>query len=171
MSNRIEVTEAEIEILYQRLFKEAEVSGYHLNPELEFTKEFIKGLLINQKRYGYMNCPCRLASGKAEADLDMVCPCDYRDADLTEYGCCFCGLYVNAAVAEGKQTIGSIPDRRPVGGEKSNMENHPSETGNLKALPLPVWRCKVCGYLCARDTPPEVCPICKAQKERFERFI
>jgi ferredoxin-thioredoxin reductase catalytic chain len=38
-------------------------------------------------------------------------------------------------------------------------------------LPLPVWRCRVCGYLCARDGPPEVCPICKARKERFERFM
>jgi rubrerythrin len=29
----------------------------------------------------------------------------------------------------------------------------------------------VCGYLCARDGPPEVCPICKARRERFEMFI
>jgi ABC-type ATPase with predicted acetyltransferase domain len=30
---------------------------------------------------------------------------------------------------------------------------------SLTNLPYPVWRCKVCGYLCARDGPPEVCPI------------
>ncbi|MGQ9817596.1 MAG: rubredoxin-like domain-containing protein, partial [bacterium] len=30
---------------------------------------------------------------------------------------------------------------------------------------------KVCGYLCARNSPPEICPICKATKERFEKFI
>jgi rubrerythrin len=35
---------------------------------------------------------------------------------------------------------------------------------------LPVWRCKVCGYLCAREGPPDVCPICKVTKDRFERF-
>jgi rubrerythrin len=29
----------------------------------------------------------------------------------------------------------------------------------------------VCGYLCARDEPPETCPVCKAKKERFERFV
>lgn len=33
------------------------------------------------------------------------------------------------------------------------------------------WRYRVCGYLCARDGPPEVCPVCKAKKDRFERFI
>jgi rubrerythrin len=35
---------------------------------------------------------------------------------------------------------------------------------------LPVWRCTVCGYLCAREGPPDVCPICKVTKDRFERF-
>lgn len=33
-----------------------------------------------------------------------------------------------------------------------------------------VWRCRVCGYLCARAGPPETCPICKAGRERFEPF-
>ena len=38
-------------------------------------------------------------------------------------------------------------------------------------IKYPVWRCNVCGYLCARENPPEICPICKAKKERFEIFI
>jgi len=33
-----------------------------------------------------------------------------------------------------------------------------------------VWRCRVCGYLCARERPPAVCPICKATSDRFEAF-
>ncbi len=33
-----------------------------------------------------------------------------------------------------------------------------------------VYRCTVCGYLCARDEPPDLCPICRAKKERFEKF-
>lgn len=41
----------------------------------------------------------------------------------------------------------------------------------MKSFSYPVRRCKVCGYLCARDEPTEVCPICKAKKERFEKFI
>jgi len=47
----------------------------------------------------------------------------------------------------------------------------PSQQPALRTVALPVWRCKVCGYLCARDSPPEVCPICKAKKDRFEVFI
>jgi len=41
----------------------------------------------------------------------------------------------------------------------------------IAELPFPIWRCKVCGYLCARDEPPAVCPICRARKERFEKFL
>lgn len=35
---------------------------------------------------------------------------------------------------------------------------------------MQVWRCKVCGYLCARRDPPEICPICKVTRDRFEPF-
>ena len=35
---------------------------------------------------------------------------------------------------------------------------------------IPIWRCVVCGYLAARETPPPICPICKAKADRFERF-
>jgi ferredoxin-thioredoxin reductase catalytic chain len=40
-----------------------------------------------------------------------------------------------------------------------------------KKLPYQVWRCKVCGYLCARNEPPGICPICGVTKERFEIFM
>jgi len=158
-----------VQALYERLKREAEAGGYHLNPDLEFTKELIKGLLINEARYGYAACPCRKASGAKEQDLDMICPCDYRDPDLDEYGSCYCALYVSGASARGEKPAQAIPDRRPPGGPTKQPAQQPAL--NLGMLPYPVWRCKVCGYLCAREGPPEVCPVCKAKKERFERFI
>ena len=78
---------------------------------------------------------------------------------------------MTAAVAAGKQVVESIPDRRLAEEKKNNMAKKLTEQDEMKSLPLPVWRCKVCGYLCARNDPPEVCPICKAKKERFERFM
>ena len=89
MSDEAIVTKEEIDELYQRLKREAEEHGYHLNPDVEFTKELVRGILLNEKRYGYWNCPCRLASGNQEEDLDIICPCDYRDPDLTDYGTCY----------------------------------------------------------------------------------
>ena len=89
MNSELTVTEEEVEKLYQKLEKDAEANGYHLNPDVEFTKELVKGILLNDKRYGYWNCPCRLASGDKQQDLDIICPCDYRDADLTDYSTCY----------------------------------------------------------------------------------
>jgi ferredoxin-thioredoxin reductase catalytic chain len=167
--NEIQITGEKIEKLYQKLDREAEAGGYHLNPDVEFTKELVRGILVNQKRYGYWSCPCRLASGVKAEDLDIICPCDYRDPDLTDHGACYCALYVSEEVVKGQKAVSSIPERRPSAEERSKVT--PKAKVPSSELPLPVWRCKVCGYLCARESPPEVCPICKAKKERFERFL
>ena len=29
------------------------------------------------------------------------------------------------------------------------------------------WYCKQCGYICYREEPPYLCPICKANRELF----
>ena len=164
--NKVVIKDSLVEALFEKLKKNAEDFGYNLNPDIEFTKELVRSLLINEKRYGYQSCPCRLASGTREEDLDIICPCDYRDAVLNQFGCCFCSLYVSGDVVQGKKKAGSIPERRPIKEERNKMKEETKT--NLK---LPVWRCKVCGYLCARGEPPEVCPICKASKDRFERFM
>ncbi|MBN2379526.1 ferredoxin:glutaredoxin reductase [candidate division WOR-3 bacterium] len=164
-------TPGEIDALHMQLKEEAEASGYHLNPDTEFTKELVRSLLINEARYGYWSCPCRLADGEKREDLDIICPCDYRDADIEAYDSCYCALYVSEKVMDGEKTPQSIPERRPERKERSQF-NERSEAGtSTPALSKPVWRCRVCGYLCARDEPPGVCPICKAKKDRFERFM
>jgi ferredoxin-thioredoxin reductase catalytic subunit len=132
----------------------------------------LSSILINQQRYGYGACPCRLASGKNEEDLDIICPCDYRDPDLDEYGACYCGLYVSGEILRGEKDLTSIPERRTPFDDKNESTGHESDIGiSVANLKFPVWRCKVCGYLCARNEPPEICPICKVGKERFERFL
>ena len=168
MNGMPEIPQKDIDALYLKLFNEAEWSGYHLNPDVEFTKGLVKGLLTNEKRYGYWNCPCRRATGVKMDDLDVICPCDYRDPDLNDYGTCYCGLYVSYKVVKGEQQIGSIPERRPPAEERKKRRAPVIEQSKLSKK---VWRCKVCGYICARDVPPEVCPICFAHKDRFERFM
>jgi ferredoxin-thioredoxin reductase catalytic chain len=166
------VDEQEIDRVYSILKNEAESGGYFLNPDVDFTKNLVRGLLKNEQRYGYRACPCRLASGKKEEDLDIICPCVYRDPDINDFGACYCALYVSETVVHGKKLTGPVPERRPPRSErvKKSAGFFPS-TSLTHTLPLPVWRCTVCGYLCAREKPPEICPICKAKKERFERFI
>ena len=165
-----EINYNDVEKLFKILNEEAEASGYHLNPDTDFTKDLLKGLIANEKRYGYRVCPCRLASGKKSDDIDIICPCDYRDSDLNDFGTCYCSLYVSQEILDGEKEPEPIPERRP---KKEEREKIKKESGGIKisTLKKPVWRCKVCGYLCARDEPPEICPICKAKKERFEKFI
>lgn len=157
----------EVELLLEKLRQEGEPAGYYLNPDEAFVRELLEGLIVNAERFGYMACPCRLSAGEKAEDLDIICPCDYRDPDLSEYGACYCGLYVAEEIRRGEKKLKPIPERR-----------QPSETRGAhpvsplpSSLPYPVWRCKVCGYLCARDKAPAVCPICKAKAERFERFL
>jgi ferredoxin-thioredoxin reductase catalytic chain len=159
--------------LFEKLDREARESGYNLNPDPGFTLELVESLLINEGRYGYWACPCRLAEGDKTEDLDIICPCDYRDEDLEEYGTCYCALYVSAAAVRGEVPIKPIPERRPSRKRRKQFLKPQGAGGDFhgNSLPVPVWRCNVCGYLCARNTPPEVCPICKAKKERFARFL
>lgn len=151
-----EISKEEILAYYEALKNRTQKSGYLLNPDEDFTLSIVESLIINEKRYGYPLCPCRLSSGSREKDLDIICPCDYRDQDLSEFGRCYCALYVSHN-ATNEQLSGPIPERRT----KSKHENETKIT---------VWRCRVCGYLCARPQPPEICPICGATKNRFEPF-
>jgi len=170
MNGEAVIPSEKIDVLYKRLYQEAEAAGYHLNPDQEFTRGLVEGLLTNEQRYGYWACPCRLATGDKQKDLDVICPCDYRDADLVQWGACYCALYVSDEIRRGERQAESIPERRPPEGQRlqDRPARAPARPGGEPALP--VWRCRVCGYLCAREDPPAVCPICKARRERFERF-
>lgn len=178
----IKVSQEEIEKLFRSLKKDAESYGYNLNPDEDFTKALVRGLIINSERYGYPSCPCRLSTGKIDDDRDIICPCDYRDADINDFGACYCGLYVDEEIKDGTKKLVSIPERRymmpSLNEEKSDetkQDNLPSIIGTifnaLENKKLYIWRCKVCGYLCAREKPPGVCPICKVKQDRFERIF
>lgn len=103
----------DIEQLYDALKKIQEPKGYCFNNDKEKVFALLKGLLINKDRYGYMSCPCRLASGNYEKDKDIICPCVYRSPDCEEYGSCYCSLYVSHEWNEGKMPHTYVPERRP----------------------------------------------------------
>lgn len=53
------------------------------------------GVLENLKNYGLKYCPCRLISGDAEADLKLICPCQFEAQQVwTDKGECWCGLFI-----------------------------------------------------------------------------
>lgn len=165
----------------RRAESDAKSRGYFLNPDTSFLNDLLAGLVENERRYGYPSCPCRIATGKFELDRDIICPCDYRDADVEEYGACYCALYVRKDIFEGKTPLNPVPERRPPqkqraaisaagtpvsvsvkAAEKPDVEKKESGAPGMK-----LWYCKQCGYVALRDEPPYLCPICKAKKEMF----
>lgn len=101
------------ETLYEQLKKTQEPKGYFFNRDKALVMELMEGLLANKKRYGYMCCPCRLASEDREKDRDIICPCAYREEDVRQYGSCYCALYVSSDWNDGKIPHEYVPERRP----------------------------------------------------------
>jgi ferredoxin-thioredoxin reductase catalytic chain len=99
--------------LYEALKKTQEPKGYYFSNDKKRVFELLDGLLVNKDRYGYMVCPCRLASGNRENDKDIICPCVYRKPDVEEFGSCYCNLYVSKEWNEGKIPHEYVPERRP----------------------------------------------------------
>ncbi len=175
------MTSITIDQVRKRAEADARTYGYQLTPDPELLQMFLEGLKTNEERYGYPSCPCRLASGKLEFDRDIICPCDYRDPDVQEYGACYCRLYVTKEVFDSKQ-LPDVPERRPIEKQAKSYEAAaesgktppqptlatPTETTKPAEAPKArLWYCKQCGYVVYRDDPPYVCPICKAKKEMF----
>lgn len=152
----------------EKIKADADSGGYTLNPDNDFVLNLVEGLVANKDRYGMESCPCRLFVGAPEDNTDILCPCIYRDDDLAEYGACFCALYVSP---QAPPSVKQIPERRPPLAARTKKQAVPEIHGGLGELAYPVYRCTVYGYLCANNNPPHTCPICKAGKERFERFI
>lgn len=99
--------------LYETLKKIQEAKGYYFSNDQQHVYELLESLLLNKDRYGYMVCPCRLASGDRAADKDIVCPCVYREPDVKEFGSCYCNLYVSKAWNDGTIAHEYVPERRP----------------------------------------------------------
>ena len=87
--------------------------GYYFNNDRRQTMLLLKSLLVNHKRYGYMSCPRRLATGMRERVKDIICCCVYREADVGEFGTCYCGLYV-AENSKEKFISVNVPERRRI---------------------------------------------------------
>jgi len=174
-----------VEAVRRRAEADARTYGYYLHPDPDFLNDLLEGLRRNEERYGYPSCPCRLASGKFEFDRDIICPCDYRDPDVAEFGACYCALYVRRDLFEGKTPIQPVPERRPLEKQARAYEmshevisRETSQTKTTAALApetapkvkLKLWYCRQCGYVVFREDPPYVCPVCKAKREMFAKL-
>ena len=103
----------DVEKLYGMLKKTQEAKGYYFNQDKARVFDLLEALILNKERYGYMACPCRLASGDRDNDKDIICPCIYRIPDVKEFGSCYCNLYVSPDWNAEKIPHDYVPERRP----------------------------------------------------------
>ncbi|MBM2834182.1 MAG: Glutaredoxin protein [Candidatus Brocadiaceae bacterium] len=122
-----------IEKMRDWLVREAKSHGYTINPDKQVVEEILTGLAINEKRYGYKACPCRLATGKYQLDCDIICPCSYCFQDVEKNGRCYCSLFVSDRfVASDPALPQYVPDLR-----------ERSETGGSRVAPVAEEVCEV----------------------------
>jgi len=165
-----------IDEVKRRAQQDAKSRGIRLTPDEKLLHVLLEGLKTNEERYGYPSCPCRMASGDFETDRDIICPCDYRDPDVAEYGCCYCSLYVDDEIHEDRKQARAIPERRPYDKQMAALglaekETEEEEIGEMMKSSRKLLYCKQCGYVVFSDDPPYVCPICKAKREMFEEIV
>ena len=165
-----------IEETRKRAERDAARNRMYLCPVPDLLSNLLKGLGENEERYGYPSCPCRIASGNIEKDRDIICPCDYRDPDVEEYGQCYCALYVNEAMYQGKQSTESIPERRPIDKQMASLGFDQEKVNKIEledalSTTRRLLYCKQCGYIVLREDPPYKCPICQAKRELFAEIV
>jgi len=172
-----------LEEVRQRAEIDARTHGCYLTPDQAFLNDLFEGLKKNEERYGYPACPCRMAVGKFELDRDIICPCDYRDPDVEEFDACYCALYVSRRVYEGKKTLGSIPERRPLekqlrayglpseAPDETEAEQKTAPPRETTRIERKAFYCRQCGYVVFREEPPYVCPICRAKRDKFSELM
>jgi len=67
--------------------------GWKVNPNEKQLGAVIKGLARNTTRFGEQYCPCRMKTGDAEKDKEIICPCIYHEDEIKNDGNCHCRLF------------------------------------------------------------------------------
>lgn len=90
----MENSDQKIEEIIANYEKYAAENGIKLNPNKKVVEGIIKGLLLNEEKYGARYCPCRRITDNAEEDKKKICPCFWHKEEIEKNGRCLCGLFV-----------------------------------------------------------------------------
>ncbi len=75
------------------LEKYCEQKGYALNPSWMMTTSLKSNLCEMEATFGKRYCPCFEPSGDTVLDKKMMCPCEFIEDEIEEYGTCHCALF------------------------------------------------------------------------------
>ncbi len=86
----------EVKKQHRWITKYTEQKGYVLNPNLMMSKNLEVWLSEMEATFGKRYCPCFEPSGDRELDKKMLCPCEFIEDEIEEYGTCHCALFGRA---------------------------------------------------------------------------
>ena len=67
--------------------------GYIINPNWMMSTNLKSNLCEMEATFGKRYCPCFEPSGDKALDKKMMCPCEYVEDEIAEYGTCHCALF------------------------------------------------------------------------------
>ena len=73
--------------------KYCEKYDYIMNPNWMMSTNLKSNLCEMEATFGKRYCPCFEPSGDKVLDKKMMCPCEYVEDEIKEYGTCHCALF------------------------------------------------------------------------------
>ena len=79
--------------LKERFDRHLATEEFQYYPDGRVVARVLKQLAKRQEELGEPYCPCRLVTGKPEADRNIICPCAYHRKEIEQHGHCLCRLF------------------------------------------------------------------------------
>jgi len=115
--------------------------NYTVNPNWMMSTNLKSNLCEMEATFGKRYCPCFEPSGDKELDKKMMCPCEYVEDEIKEYGTCHCALFGPADLSKEQWKASSkrLMDEYQV---PKNLKNGVLDTRGMpldprRGLPIP----------------------------------
>jgi ferredoxin-thioredoxin reductase catalytic chain len=83
--------------------------GYRFNTDEEFVDLTLASELGILEEAGDIFCPCRIRTGDAKADVEIICPCiPFHLDQFAALRKCWCGLFIRTDVPDGSALHGVV---------------------------------------------------------------
>lgn len=115
--------------------------NYALNPSWMMTTNLKIWLSELEATFGKRYCPCFEPSGDAQLDKKMLCPCEFIEDEIKEYGTCHCALFGSADLdkagwkASSKRLMGEY--QVPLNLKNGVLDTRGMPLDSRRNLPIP----------------------------------
>lgn len=155
--------------------KHAANKGWSVNPRWMVYTNLRLWLSDCEAMYGRRYCPCFEPSGDVELDRQLICPCEFAQAEIDRTGWCHCTLFGRADLpAEDYKRAEAhlMAEYRdvPLRWEGGVLDTRGMQLDPLRGLPIPDAVHQVKRALNARGAPLEVIVATQVEAGHVEKI-